>query len=82
MTAAEKIKGCRFYAFAQDLVDPNTFHLIEGYENERAYEEHENSDTFLNALAHVVKNVRILDRQGVRYDVNKLHVDDPRDRVS
>ncbi|MGP4753389.1 putative quinol monooxygenase [Agrobacterium pusense] len=82
MTAAEKIDGCRFYAFAQDLVDPNTFHLIEGYEDEKAYEEHENSETFLKALAHVVKNVRILDRQGVRYDVAKLHIDDPRGRVS
>lgn len=82
MEAAAKIKGCIFYAFAQDLTDPNTFHLVEGYSDEKAYDEHENSATFLKALAHVVKNVRILDRQGVRYDVAKQHIDDPRGRVA
>lgn len=82
MIAAAKINGCIYYAFAQDLTDPNTFHLVEGWANEEAYEAHENSDTFLKALSTVVKNVRILDRQGVRYDVARLHVDDPRGKVS
>ena len=46
-----------------------------------AYEAHENADTFLAALATVVRNVRILHREGVRYDTARLHVDDPRGKV-
>ncbi|MDM9648583.1 antibiotic biosynthesis monooxygenase family protein [Rhizobium sp. S163] len=82
MKAATEIDGCVFYAFAQDLTDPNTFHLVEGWRDEAAYEAHENSPIFLEALSTVVKNVRILDRQGIRYDVAKQHIDDPRGRVS
>lgn len=82
MTAAAKIPGCIYYAFSQDLTDPNTFHLLEGWADEAAYETHENADTFLTALSTVVKNVRILDRQGVRYEVAKILVDDPRGKVS
>jgi quinol monooxygenase YgiN len=82
MIAAQKLPGCIYYAFAQDLTDPNTFHLLEGWADEEAYERHENADTFLAALATVVKNVRILDRQGIRYDVAKQHVDDPRGKVA
>ncbi|WP_121812187.1 putative quinol monooxygenase [Mucilaginibacter kameinonensis] len=82
MTAANKLPGCIYYAFSQDLTDPNTFHLLEGWANEEAYERHENAETFLTALSTVVKNVRILDRQGVRYDIAKIHIDDPRGKVS
>lgn len=82
MIAANKLEGCIYYAFSQDLTDENTFHLLEGWKNQEAYERHENSETFLTALNTVVKNVRILDRQGVRYDVSKIHIDDPRGKVS
>lgn len=82
MLAAQKLPGCIYYAFAQDLTNPDNFHLTEGWADEKAYERHENSETFLKALATVVKNVRILDRQGIRYDVAKQHIDDPRGKVS
>jgi quinol monooxygenase YgiN len=82
MIAANKLHGCIYYAFSQDLTDANTFHLLEGWADEEAYERHENSDTFLTALNTVVKNVRILDREGVRYDVAQMHIDDPRGKVS
>lgn len=82
MTAAAKLKGCIYYAFAQDLSDPTTFHLTEGWADQEAYENHENAETFLTALSTVVKNVRILDRQGIRYEVSKQIIDDPRGKVS
>ncbi len=82
MAAARKLPGCIYYAFAQDLADANAFHLVEGWADEAAYENHENAATFLQALATVVKNVRILNRQGVRYDVAQQHTDDPRGKVA
>jgi Uncharacterized conserved protein, COG1359 len=69
--------GCIYYAFAQDLADANAFHLVEGWADEAAYEHHENAATFLQALVTVVKNVHILHREGVRYDVAQQHTDDP-----
>ncbi|MBW8523501.1 antibiotic biosynthesis monooxygenase [Chryseobacterium chendengshani] len=81
MIAANKLEGCIYYAFSQDLTDENTFHLLEGWADEAAYENHENSETFLTALSTVVKNLRILDREGVRYDISKMHIDDPRGKV-
>lgn len=81
MIAANKLEGCIYYAFSQDITDENTFHLLEGWRDQEAYERHENSETFLTALSTVVKNVRIVDREGVRYDVSKMHIDDPRGKV-
>ncbi|KAF2331418.1 MAG: antibiotic biosynthesis monooxygenase family protein [Flavobacterium nitrogenifigens] len=81
MIAANKLEGCIYYAFSQDLTDENTFHLLEGWRDEEAYERHETSEIFLTALSTVVKNVRILDREGVRYEVKKMHIDDPRGKV-
>lgn len=82
MQAAQQLPGCVFYAFSQDLVNPDAFHLSEGWADIEAYERHEHAETFLHALATVVKNVRILHREGVRYEVAKQHVDDPRDKVA
>ncbi|WP_433831194.1 putative quinol monooxygenase [Flavobacterium anhuiense] len=82
MIAANKLEGCIYYAFSQDLRDGNTFHLLEGWRDQEAYERHENSETFLTALSTVVREVRILDREGVRYDILKMHIDDPRGKVS
>lgn len=82
MAAASKLPGCIYYAFAQDLTDPNTFHLLEGWADQQAYELHENSESFLTALSTVVKNVRILDRQGMQYKVSEQYLDDPRGRVN
>lgn len=82
MIAANKMDGSIYYAFSQDLTDENTFHLLEGWADEEAYERHENAETFLTALSTVVKDVRILDREGVRYDISKMHIDDTRGKVS
>jgi quinol monooxygenase YgiN len=82
MKAANQMNGCIYYAFSQDLTDENTFHLLEGWRDQEAYENHENSETFLKALATVVKTVRIIDREGVRYDIEKMHIDDPRSKVT
>lgn len=82
MAAARKLPGCIYYAFAQDLADANAYHLVAGWKDEAAYQRHENTTTFLQALATVVKNVRILNRQGVRCDVALQHVDDPRGKVA
>lgn len=82
MQAAQRLPGCVFYAFSQDLINPEAFHLSEGWADIEAYERHEHSDTFLKALATVVQHVRILHREGIRYDVAKQHIDDPRGKVS
>jgi quinol monooxygenase YgiN len=82
MTAARTMPGCIYYAFAQDLTDPDTFHLSEGWADFAAYEAHEQAESFLTALATVVQNVRILHREGVRYDIARMHIDDPRDKVA
>lgn len=82
MQAAHNMPGCIYYAFAADLIDPNLFHLTEGWADEAAYEHHEQAPSFLKALAQVVNNVRILDRQGVRYLVDGPIIDDPRDKVA
>lgn len=82
MQTAQRLPGCVFYAFSQDLVNPDAFHLSEGWVDIEAYERHEHSETFLKALATVVKHVRILHREGIRYDVAEQYIDDPRGNVS
>ncbi|UVA80300.1 putative quinol monooxygenase [Pandoraea commovens] len=82
MTAARQMPGCIYYAFAADLTDENLFHLVEGWADQEAYEYHENASSFLTALATVVKHVRILDRQGVRYEIARQIIDDPREKVA
>jgi quinol monooxygenase YgiN len=32
MTAAQELSGCIWYAFGQDVTDPNAFHLPEGWQ--------------------------------------------------
>lgn len=82
MAAAQKMPGCIYYAFAQDLIEPNAFHLLEGWADQSAYEYHEEAESFLSALSTVVRTVRIEHREGVRYDVARMHIDDPRSKVS
>lgn len=82
MTAARRMPGRVYYAFAADLTDPNLFHLVEGWVDQAAYERHGRADTFLTALALVVKHVRIQDRQGVRYEIAQQFIDDPRAKVA
>lgn len=80
--AARKMPGCVYYAFAADLTDPNLFHLVEGWADEDAYERHEQAPSFIAALEYVVKHVRILDRQGIRYEIERQIIDDPRGKVA
>jgi quinol monooxygenase YgiN len=81
MIVANQMTGCIYYAFSQDLTDPNTFHLLEGWADREAYERHEESEIFLKALSTVVREVRIVDRQGVRYNISSIEIDDPRGKV-
>jgi quinol monooxygenase YgiN len=82
MIAAQAMLGCVYYAFAQDVIDPNAFHLLEGWADRVAYERHERSESFLSALSTVVRTVRIMHREGMRYVVAKQEVDDPRNAVA
>ncbi|KJQ52706.1 putative quinol monooxygenase [Microbacterium sp. SA39] len=66
-TAAQP--GCVFYVFAADILDPNTFHLSEGWEDEEAITIHHDSAPFREALNEVMTSVRILDHQGQRYEI-------------
>ncbi len=43
--------GCVFYVFAADIIDPNTFHLSEGWEDEEAISVHHASAPFQRALS-------------------------------
>ena len=61
--------GCVFYVFAADILDPNTFHLSEGWEGEEAISIHHASAPFGKALHDVMTSVRILDHQGERYEI-------------
>lgn len=61
--------GCVFYVFAADILDPNTFHLSEGWVDEAAIDIHHNDEPFRKALGEVMSTVRILDHQGQRYEV-------------
>ena len=61
--------GCIFYVFAADILDPNTFHLSEGWEDEAAIAIHDAAAPFQKALHDVMMSVRILDHQGQRYEI-------------
>lgn len=66
-TAAQP--GCVFYVFAADILDPNTFHLSEGWEDQEAIAIHDAAEPFRKALHDVMTTVRILDHQGQRYEI-------------
>lgn len=61
--------GCVFYVFAADILDPNTFHLSEGWENQDAISIHDVAEPFQKALRYVMTTVTILDHQGQRYEI-------------
>ncbi|MET0860687.1 MAG: antibiotic biosynthesis monooxygenase family protein [Microbacterium sp.] len=61
--------GCVFYVFAADILDPNTFHLSEGWEDQGAIAVHDAAEPFRKALREVMTSVRILDHQGQRYEI-------------
>ena len=69
--------GCIFYVFAIDLLEPNTFHLSEGWADQATIDRHNETETFQRALRAVMTTVRILDHQGQRYSVATQGSGDP-----
>lgn len=69
--------GCIFYVFAADLLDPNTFHLSEGWVDQAAIDRHNATEPFQRALRDVMTTVRILDHQGQRYEIATQGSGDP-----
>jgi len=61
--------GCVYYVFAQDLTDPDTIHLTEGWRDQAAIDAHLTDESFLAAVRAVLGGVRILDYQAEIYDV-------------
>ena len=61
--------GCTYYVFAEDLTDPNTIHLTEGWRDQAAIDDHMADENFLKAVTTVLGGIRILDYQAEYYDV-------------
>lgn len=72
-----RIPGVIYYVFAQDVTDPNTFHLSEGFRDQAAIDEHNRSPAFAEALREVMGSVRILEHQAQRYEVASQGTGDP-----
>lgn len=69
LTTTAEQDGCTYYVFAQDLTDPNTIHLTEGWRDQAAIDAHFLDEDFLAAVRAVLGGVRILDYQAEIYDV-------------
>lgn len=70
MTKAARARpGCVFLNAAQDVLDPDTFHLTEGWSSEEALSAHFASDEFQAILAAALK-LKILARSGTMYQVS------------
>lgn len=65
---ANQRSGCFFLNAAQDVLDPNVFHLTEGWASEEAFTEQLNSDEFQYVLKEALK-LRIVHRSGTKYIV-------------
>jgi quinol monooxygenase YgiN len=66
-TAAQP--GCVYYVFAQDITDPDTFHLSEAWTDQAAFDTHNVDPVFIKAVSDVMTTVRVLDNQGQIYAV-------------
>ena len=69
LTTTAEQDGTVYYVFAQDLTDPNTFHLTEGWRDQAAIDEHYRDPNFIAAVEAVMSGVRILEYQAEIYDV-------------
>jgi quinol monooxygenase YgiN len=67
-TAAQP--GCIYYVFAQDIADPDAFHLSEAWADDEALERHMADPAFIKAVSDVMSTVRVLDNQGQIYNVS------------
>ncbi len=61
--AAHRRPGCSFLNAAQDVLDPNVFHLTEGWVSQQAFDEHLASDEFQAVLKEAL-GLRIVARSG------------------
>jgi quinol monooxygenase YgiN len=66
--AAHQRAGCSFLNAAQDVLDPNSFHLTEGWISQAAFDEHLNSVEFQSVLKEALA-LRIVKRSGAIYFV-------------
>jgi quinol monooxygenase YgiN len=71
--AAHRQAGCSFLQAAQDVLDPNTFHLTEGWVSQDAFNEHLNSEQFQAVLQEALK-LRIIERSGTMYFVAGVQI--------
>ncbi|MBF4625712.1 putative quinol monooxygenase [Clavibacter sp. VKM Ac-2872] len=69
LTTTARQDGCTYYVFAEDLTDPNTIHLTEGWRDQAAIDAHMADERFLEAVTAVLGGIRILDYQAEYYDV-------------
>ncbi|HWU71902.1 MAG TPA: antibiotic biosynthesis monooxygenase [Sphingomonas sp.] len=67
--AARRRSGCSFLNAAQDVLDPNIFHLTEGWTGQSELAEHFNSDEFQTILKEAL-GLRIRERSGTIYLVS------------
>lgn len=66
---ARQRAGCLFLDAAQDVDEPTTFHLMEGWSSQEAFEAHVASTGFQSVL-HDAMRLRILDRFGTLFTVS------------
>ncbi len=69
LASTAELDGCVYYVFAQDVTDPNTIHLVEGWRDQAALDAHLSDEPFLAAVRAVQGGVRVLDYQAQVYDV-------------
>jgi quinol monooxygenase YgiN len=65
--ATRREPGCAYYAVGQDLIEPEVFHMQEGWATEAAFEAHMRSPHLAAALA-VIEDLTIEDARIHRYE--------------
>lgn len=63
---AHRRDGCFFLNAAQDVSDPNTFHLTEGWASQDAFNGHIGSPEFQSVLGEALR-LRIVHRSGTMF---------------
>lgn len=61
--------GCAFLNATQDVLDPTVFNLIEGWENQQAFEDQLASKEFQAVLGEALA-LRIIHRSAARFEVS------------
>jgi quinol monooxygenase YgiN len=66
---ANSQQGCCFLNAAQDVLDPNTFHLVEGWASREAFQAFGATSQFQEALKAALA-LKVVDRAGTLYFVS------------